>query len=73
MYYIFQPYTEGGKETGVGYSVCKGVIYVASYSCLQIDTLPQYFAAIIMVITVVGLVAGYALEYLMAPKRFVLK
>lgn len=73
MYYIFQPYTEGGKETGVGYSVCKGVIYVASYSCLQIDTLPQYFAAIIMVITVVGLVAGYALTYLMAPKRFVLK
>lgn len=73
MYYIFQPYTEGGKETGVGYSVCKGVIYVASYSCLQIDTLPQYFAAIIMVITVVGLVAGYALAYLMAPKRFVLK
>ena len=73
MYYIFQPYTEGGKETGVGYSVCKGVIYVASYSCLQIDTLPQYFAAIIMVITVVGLVAGYALAYLMATKRFVLK
>ncbi len=73
MYYIFQPYTEGGKETGVGYSVCKGVIYVVSYSCLQIDTLPQYFAAIIMVITVVGLVAGYALAYLMAPKRFVLK
>ena len=73
MYYIFQPYTEGGKETGVGYSVCKGVIYVASYSCLQIDTLPQYFAAIIMVITVVGLVAGYVLAYFMAPKRFVLK
>ena len=73
MYYIFQPYTEGGKETGVGYLVCKGVIYVVSYSCLQIDTLPQYFAAIIMVITVVGLVAGYALAYLMAPKRFVLK
>ncbi len=73
MYYIFQPYTEGGKETGVGYSVCKGVIYVASYSCLQIDTLPQYFAAIIMVVTVVGLVLGYALAYLMAPKRFVLK
>lgn len=73
MYYIFQPYTEGGKETGVRYSVCKGVIYVASYSCLQIDTLPQYFAAIIMVITVVGLVAGYVLAYFMAPKRFVLK
>ena len=46
---------------------------MASYSCLQIDTLPQYFAAIIMVITVVGLVAGYALAYLMAPIRFVLK
>lgn len=73
MYYIFQPYTEGGKETGVGYSVCKGVIYIASYSCLQIDTIPQYFVSIVLVVTVVGLIAGYALAYLMAPKHFVLK
>lgn len=73
MYYIFQPYTEGGNETGVGYTICKGVIYVASYTCLQIDTLPQYFAGIVMVVTVVGLIAGYALAYLMAPKHFVLK
>ena len=73
MYYIFQPYTEGGKETGVGYSICKGVIYIASYSCLQIDTIPQYFVSIVLVVTVAGLIAGYALAYLMAPKHFVLK
>lgn len=73
MYYIFQPYTEGGKETGVGYSICKGVIYIASYSCLQIDTIPQYFVSIVLAVTVTGLIAGYALAYLMAPKHFVLK
>lgn len=73
MYYIFQPYTEGGNETGVGYSVCKGTIYVMSYMCLQMDTLPQYFVFIVMGVTVTGLIAGYVLAYMMAPKRFVLK
>lgn len=73
MYYIFQPYTEGGKETGIGYSICKGAIYMVSYMCLQIDTLPQYFALIVMVVTIVSLLVGYILAYKMAPKRFVLK
>lgn len=73
MYYIFQPYTEGGEETGIGYGICKGIIYVMSYICLQIDTIPQYFVLIVVGVTILGIIAAYALAYLMAPKRFVLK
>lgn len=73
MYYIFQPYTEGGKETGIGYFVCKSCIYILSYSCLSIDIIPQYFAMIVIGVVVVTLLVAFILVYMIAPKRFVLK
>ena len=73
MYYIFQPYTAEGAVTGVGYKVCSGIIYMASYMCLQIKTVPSYFAWVVLGITVVGLISSYIIAYVAAPKYFVLK
>lgn len=73
MYYIFQPYTEKGAETGFGYRICSGLIYLASYSCLQIHTTSIYFAMILFGVMVVSLLFGYIAAYRLAPKRFILK
>ena len=63
MYYIFQPFTEAGNTTSVGYKICTIGIYLVAYSCLQIHTPPTYFAAIILGVTVVTLVAALLLVW----------
>ena len=73
MYYIFQPFTEAGNTTSVGYKICTIGIYLVAYSCLQIHTPPTYFAAIILGVTVVTLVAALLLVWKLAPKTFRLK
>ncbi len=73
MYYIFQPYTEGGSVTGFGYKLCTGIIYIAAYSCMQIHTNPIYFSIGVLIVTVIGLVVSYLVAYKVAPKYFVLK
>ena len=73
MYYIFQPYTEEGAVTGFGYNFCSGAIYMVSYLCLQIQTVPSYFAWVVLGITIAGLIISYFIAYLVAPKHFVLK
>lgn len=73
MYYIFQPFTEGGAKTGVGYSVCSSGIYLLSYLCLQIHTVPVFFTGLVLGITIVVLAAGFAIAWLVAPKTFRLK
>lgn len=73
MYYIFQPFTEAGNTTSVGYKACTIGIYLVAYSCLQIHTPPTYFAAIVLGVTIVTLVAALLLVWKLAPKTFRLK
>lgn len=73
MYYIFQPFTEGGAETGVGYKVCAAGIYWISWMCLQIHTVPAYFTVVVLAVTVVVLLAGFVLAWRLAPRTFHLK
>lgn len=73
MYYIFQPFTEGGAKTGVGYSVCSDGIYLLSFLCLQIHIVPVFFIGLVLGITIVVLAAGFAIAWLVAPKTFRLK
>ncbi len=73
MYYIFQPFTEGGEKTGVGYKFCSAAIYILSYSCLQIHTSSEYFSVIVSAVTIVVLILSFILAYCFAPKTFHLK
>lgn len=73
MYYIFQPFTEGGEQTGIGYNVCSGVIYFVSYMCLQIHTVPTFFAGIVLALTLVIVLTAFMLAYWLAPRTFRLK
>ena len=73
MYYLFQPYLEDGKMTGIGYKVMGGIIYVFSYGCFQVRTTSILFPVVILIVTVVGLVSSYLLVYKVAPKTFHLK
>lgn len=73
MYYIFQPFTEGGAETGVGYKVCTFAIYWVAYLCLQIRTVPAYFTVLVLAITVALLIAAFVIAWRLAPKTFHLK
>ncbi len=73
MYYIFQPFTEGGSQTGFGYRACSAAIYILSYSCLQLDTVPTFFASLVLVVTVVLLAVSFVIARLVAPKTFRLK
>lgn len=73
MYYIFQPYTEAGAEIGAGYKFCSAIIYIASYECMQIDTLPTYFTGAVLALMVFALMVAYMAAWKLAPRRFVLK
>lgn len=73
MYYIFQPFTEGGSQTGIGYKVCSGALYLLSYACLQIHTVPVFFTLLVMGVTVTVLLAAFFIAWRLAPKTFRLK
>lgn len=73
MYYIFQPFTEAGNTTSVGYKACSVGVYVAAYSCLQLHTPPTYFAVLLLSVTVVTMVVGILLVWKLAPKTFRLR
>ncbi len=74
MYYIFQPYTEGGAQTGMGYRICSTMIYLVSYTCLMQAYMPALsFCRLVLVVTLLGGLAGYGIVYLAAPRTFRLK
>lgn len=73
MYYIFQPFTEGGNITGVGYKICTAGLYFLSYMCLQIKTPPAYFAVLLLTVTVLVMFLSMVLVWRMAPRTFHLK
>lgn len=73
MYYIFQPFTEGGSQTGFGYRACSAIIYIVSYMCMQIDTVPAFFSSLVLAVTVVLLILGFVIAWMVAPKTFRLK
>ena len=73
MYYIFQPFTEGGSQIGFGYRACSAAVYIVSYMCLQLGTVPAFFSSLVLAVTVILLIAGFAIAWMVAPKTFRLK
>lgn len=73
MYYIFQPFTEGGNITGIGYKICTTGLYFLSYMCLQIKTPPAYFAVLLLTVTLFVMFLSMVLVWRLAPKTFHLK
>jgi hypothetical protein len=73
MYYIFQPFTEGGQETGFGYKFCSAALWVFAYTCLQVGAPPIYFAGMLLALTLLVILASVLLVRWLAPKTFRLK
>lgn len=73
LYYIFQPFLEGGGQKSLGYSLCSGLIYMAAYVCLQVRTASVWFTVGVMALTLVFIPVSYLLIYRLAPRCFRLK
>lgn len=73
LYYIFQPFLEGGGQKSLGYSLCSGLIYMAAYVCLQVRTASVWFTVGVMALTLVFIPVSFLLIYRLAPRCFRLK
>lgn len=73
MYYIFQPYTEGGQQTSRGYQIINAVIWTGAYLCINLQIGMEYFTLLLLAVTVVVLLVSYMAVRHVAPKTFHLK
>ncbi|MBZ9606516.1 hypothetical protein G9F73_001505 [Clostridium estertheticum] len=73
MYYVLQPYTSGLTVKSPLFKVVNMVMYIGSYTCLQIKTTSYYFTAGIIITTIVYMVVALILTYRVAPRTFKLK
>ena len=73
LYYIFQPFLEGGGQKSLGYSLGSALIYIAAYICLQVRTASVWFTVGVMALTLVFIPLSYLLIYRLAPRCFRLK
>lgn len=73
MYYVFQPFTTDLDVKNPVYKIVNGIIYMASYMCLQIRQAPSAFVIIILVATIVYTIIALILILRMAPKTFRVK
>lgn len=70
LYYVFQPYTTQLTIKNPFFKVINFIVYMLSYTCLQIKSPPSFFAAIILFFTITYVIVALILVYKMAPKNF---
>lgn len=73
MYYVIQPYTAELTVKSPLFKIVNGIIYIISYSCLQIKTSSYYFTIGIIAVTAIYTVVALIMTYKVAPKTFRLK
>jgi arginine exporter protein ArgO len=73
MYYVLQPYTVELTVKSPLFKIINMVVYIGTYACLQIETSSYYFAAGVIVTTIVYMIVALILTYRVAPKTFKLK
>ncbi|MGH4119308.1 hypothetical protein [Clostridium sp.] len=73
MYYVLQPYTAELTVKSPLFKFINMVVYFGSYACLQIETSSYYFAAGVIVTTILYMIVALILIYRVAPKTFKLK
>jgi hypothetical protein len=73
MYYVFQPFTTDLDVKNPVYKIVNGIIYMASYMCLQIHQAPSAFVIIILGVTILYTIIALILILRMAPKTFRVK
>lgn len=73
MYYVLQPYTAELTVKSPLFKFINIVVYIVSYSCLQVETSSYYFTAGIIITTIVYIVVALILTYRVAPRTFKLK
>lgn len=73
MYYVLQPYTAALTVEGTLFKFINVVVYLVSYSCLQIKTSSYNFTLWVLVITIIYMAVALILIYKVAPRTFRLR
>ncbi|WMJ24414.1 hypothetical protein RBG61_07040 [Paludicola sp. MB14-C6] len=73
LYYVFQPYTTELDVKNPFFKLINGVVYVACYICLQIDSVPTFFVWGVLIATVLYIMVALFLVNKYAPKMFRVK
>lgn len=73
MYYIFQPYTEGGQVVSRGYQVTNTVIWVGAYMLIDSHIGMGAFTLLLLAVTFLALIVSYAVARHVMPGTFHLK
>lgn len=73
LYYVFQPYTVDENTKNPLFNIINGVVYLACFACLQLDSTPKYFTPFVLVITVVYMAVALVCINKFAPKNFRVK
>ena len=73
LYYIIQPYTSQLTVKSPIYKIASFIVYIAAYSCLQVETQSIWFTLTVILVTVIYALIALTLVYKFAPKNFKLK
>lgn len=73
LYYVFQPYTTELDVKNPFFRMINSAIYIVSYICLQLDSVPTAFVWGVLLATVLYIAVALILVYQCAPKMFRVK
>lgn len=73
LYYITQPYTSQLTIKSPIYKIASFIVYIATYTCLQVDTHSIWFTLAVILVTIIYAIIALILVYKLAPKNFKLK
>ena len=73
LYYITQPYTSQLTIKSPVYKIASFIFYIATYTCLQVDTQSIWFTLAVILVTIIYAIIALILVYKLAPKNFKLK
>ncbi len=73
LYYLIQPYSEETKVKSFVYNFFNGIVYLASYTFLQIDNVGLWALAAVAAVVAVYLLTSFVMLKRRAPKSFRLR
>ena len=73
MYYVLQPYTKELTVNSPLFKVVNSIIYIISFTCLQVKTSSYIFTFAVLAFTIIYMFVALILTYKVAPKSFKLK
>lgn len=73
VYYTIQPYTKELTVKSPLYKFINFVIYIVSYTCLNVKTSSSIFTAAVIAVTIIYMAVALMVTYRIAPKTFRLR